>query len=157
VSKARQRPAPLVRPATPADAAGWLRMRRDLWPDGSTEEHRTEIDRFLRGHAREPQAVLVAERGDGALAGFAELSIRPCAEGCRTDRVAYLEGWYVVPEARRRGIGRALVAAAEAWAATQECTELGSDTPSANGISTAAQLAAGFAEVGLVRCFRKEL
>src|SRR5206468_5494106 len=60
---------------------------------------------------------------------FAELSIRNYAEDCVTDRVAYLEGWYVVPEWRRRGVGGALVAAAESWAQGQGCTEFASDTP----------------------------
>jgi uncharacterized protein (TIGR02246 family) len=49
--------------------------------------------------------VLLAEDAAGIL-GFAEVSIRPYAEGCSTDRVGYLEGWFVRPEARRRGVGR---------------------------------------------------
>ena len=41
------------------------------------------------GGLRDPRAVLLAEV-DGRIAGFAELSIRPYAEDCDTDRVAYL-------------------------------------------------------------------
>jgi aminoglycoside 6'-N-acetyltransferase I len=89
--------------------------------------------------------------------GLAELSIRPCAEGRRTSRVAYLEGWFVAPEARRQGVGRALLKAAEEWGRTQGCTEFASDTQPDNVISTTAHHALGFAEVGLVRCFRKEI
>jgi aminoglycoside 6'-N-acetyltransferase I len=89
--------------------------------------------------------------------GFAELSIRAYAEGCRTDRVTYLEGWYVAPDVRNRGVGGALIAAAEAWARSQGCVELASDVELTNEASAAAHRALGFVEVGRVRCFRKDL
>lgn len=146
-----------VRSAKRSDADSWLEMRVALWPDGSAAEHREEIDRFFKGEAREPLAVLLAENGKGHVVGLVELSVRPCAEGCRSDRVAYLEGWFVVPEARRQGVGRALVAAAEDWARAQGCTEFASDAQVRNDASAAAHRAAGFVEVGLVRCFRKDL
>src|SRR5205085_454596 len=76
----------------------------------------------------EPLAVLVAEEGSRALIGFAELSIHNIAESCVSGRVAYLEGWWVDPAVRRRGVGRALVAAAEEWGRAQGCTEFASDT-----------------------------
>jgi aminoglycoside 6'-N-acetyltransferase I len=142
---------------TDADAEAWLRMRVALWPEGSEVEHREEIARFLAGHAPEPLAVLVAEGGEGTLLGFAELSIRPYAEACHSTGVAYLEGWYVEPEIRRRGIGRALVTAAEAWGRTQGCTEFASDAEWDNAVSAAAHRAIGFTDVGLIRCFRKDL
>ena len=46
------------------------------------------------------------------MVGFAEVSVRPYAEGCRGERVAYLEGWFVAEGARGHGVGRALVEAA---------------------------------------------
>src|SRR5207244_3391878 len=77
--------------------------------------------------AQEPLAVLLAEDGARGRVGLAELSIRPYAEGCQGDRVAYLEGWFVVPGARGRGVGRALIAAAEDWGRAQGCREFASD------------------------------
>jgi aminoglycoside 6'-N-acetyltransferase I len=71
--------------------------------------------------------------------------------------VAYLEGWFVVPEARRRGVGRALIAAAEQWGRSEGCREFASDAEPDNEISAAAHSALGFSDVGLVRCFRKDL
>ena len=146
-----------VRAAKPSDAAAWLQLRHALWPEGSEAEHREEIDRFFGGAAREPLAVLLAENGAGGPIGFAELSIRPHAEGCRSDRVAYLEGWFVAPKARRRGVGRALIAAAEQWGRSRGCREFASDSQADNEVSGAAHRALGFAEVGLMRCFRKDL
>lgn len=144
-----------IRSASAGDAPTWRHMRHAVWPDGSAAEHGKEIDQFFAGLATEPLSVLVAEDGAGALLGFVELSIRPCAEGCRTNRVAFLEGWFVVPEARRRGGGRALVAAAEQWGRAHGCTEFASDTGPDNQVSAAAHLALGLSDVGTVRCFRK--
>jgi aminoglycoside 6'-N-acetyltransferase I len=146
-----------VRHVTPADREEWLRMRRDLWPEGSAAEHQAEIDAFFAGPLREPLAVLIASDDSGRTRGFAELSIRAYAEGCQSDRVGYLEGWYVVPEARRSGVGRALIEGAEAWAVERGCPEFASDTLIVNEVSEAAHHALGFEEVEQVRCFWKSL
>jgi aminoglycoside 6'-N-acetyltransferase I len=146
-----------VRPATLADAGAWLRMRCALWPEGSESEHRDEIDRFLAGQLSQPLATLVALSSSDHVVGFAELSIRSYAEHCVTDHVAYLEGWYVVPEARRQGVGSALVRAAEEWARSQGCTEFASDALIDNDVSAAAHRALGFRETVQIRCFRKAL
>lgn len=143
-----------VRPATPADADVWLEMREALYGEGS---HADEITRYFAGRLTMPLEVLLALDGDGSPLGFAELSIRPYAEGCYSGRVAYLEGWYVVPEARRGGVGRALVVAAEAWAIAQGCTEFASDALIENQVSADAHFALGFEEVEQIRCFRKNL
>ena len=103
-----------------------------------------------------PLAVLIAHDSTGP-DGFVELSIRAYAEGCYSGRVAFLEGWYVVPAARRKGVGRALVQAAEDWGRAQGCTEFGSDALLDNATSQAAHRALGFAEVVQIRCFRKDL
>jgi len=132
-------------------------MRQALWPDDDPGSHAQEIERFFGGELREPLAVLIAVDERDAAVGFAELSIRNYAEDCVTDRVGYLEGWYVAPEARRRGIGRALVWAAEDWARQQGCTEFGSDALIDNQISAAAHRALGFVETVQIRCFRKDL
>jgi aminoglycoside 6'-N-acetyltransferase I len=146
-----------IRPAKQGDAAAWLQLRHALWPERSEAEHREEIERFFAGGAQEPLAVLLAEDGAGCPVGLAELSIRAYAEGCRTDRVAYLEGWFVVPQARGCGVGRALIGAAEEWGRSRGCREFASDAQPDNEISAAAHRALGFVDVGLVRCFRKEL
>lgn len=114
-----------------------------------------EIERFFWS-GESPAACLVAETEEGVI-GFVELSIRGYAEGCDTDRIGYLEGWYVAPEWRRRGIGRALVLAAERWAQAQGCREFASDTPLENVASQAAHRALGFIEAERVVCYCKPL
>jgi len=146
----------MIRPIAAADEADWLRMRQALWPDDS-DSHRVEIQRFLAGHRREPLEALIAVDDDGCAVGFAELSIRNIAESCTTDRVAYLEGWYVEPHVRGRGVGAALVRGCEAWAREQGCTEFGSDTTIDNDASAAAHRALGFTETAQLRTFLKRL
>lgn len=147
---------PTIRRVSADDAAAWLRMREALWPD-ETGSHAQEIQDFLAGRLNNPLAVLLAVDEAGTPLGFVELSIRAYAEDCHTDRVAYLEGWYVVPEARRQRIGAALVRAAEAWGRAQGCTEFGSDALLDNDVSAAAHRALGFDETVQIRCFRKHL
>jgi aminoglycoside 6'-N-acetyltransferase I len=132
-------------------------MREALWPEEGTGSHGEEVRQFFEGKLTMPLAVLIARDETGAAIGFAELSIRPYAEDCVTDRVAYLEGWYVVPEARRRGAGRALVEAAETWAREQGCSEFASDAVFDNEVSAMAHAALGFIETVQIRCFRKVL
>jgi aminoglycoside 6'-N-acetyltransferase I len=132
-------------------------MREALWPENDAAGHAHEVEAYFAGRLHLPLEVLLADSEAGIPVGFAELSIRPYAEGCLTDRVAYLEGWYVVPEARRRGVGRALLAAAEQWAIGQGCTEFASDALLDNDVSAAAHRALGFVEVERIRCFRKDL
>ena len=58
---------------------------------------------------------------------------------------------------RQKGIGAALVRAAEEWARAEGCTEFGSDTGIHNELSVTAHLALGFAEEERIVCFRKDL
>ncbi len=152
-----------IRLAEPADADQWLALRVALWPEGDEASHTADITRFFadpeRGPGAMPEVVLVAvEAGPApALVGFAEVSRRGYAEGCETSPVGFLEGWYVVPERRREGVGRALEAAAEAWARNVGCSEFASDTLAENAVSAAAHRALGFEEVEIIRCFRKDL
>jgi aminoglycoside 6'-N-acetyltransferase I len=146
-----------VRPVGSADAAAWLRMRNALWPEHENSWHAGEIEQFLAGKLTMPLAVLMAVDDEDQPIGFVELFIRSYADGCETDRVAYLEGWYVEPGARRQGVGRALIAASEAWGRAQGCTEFGSDAVLDNQVSAAAHAALGFIEVVRIRCFKKNL
>ena len=146
----------VIRPVEHGDAAVWERMRTALWPD-DTGSHAAEIARFFSPQRSEPLEVLLACSGAGAPLGFVELSIRPHAAGCTSDRVAFVEGWYVEPQHRRRGVGAALMRAAEEWGRANKCPELGSDTELWNESSIDAHKALGFEEVERLVAFRKSL
>jgi aminoglycoside 6'-N-acetyltransferase I len=143
-----------VRPIGRNDRTDWLRMREALWP-GSLSDHNEET----RSYFKEPSdhvIVLVAET-DGRLVGFLELDHRKYAPGCEASPVAFIEGWYVDPSARGRGIGRALVESAEATARSLGRHEIASDAEMENSDGIAAHLALGFQEIERVVCFRKSL
>jgi aminoglycoside 6'-N-acetyltransferase I len=145
----------IVRPVEKADWHQWLRMRRLLWPVTSLAEHEAEMSAyFMRG---EDFLSWVAEKSDKRLIGFLEASIREVAEDWDTQKVGYIEGWYVEPEFRRTGVGRLLVSHAAQWARAQGCKEMGSDCELENEISLKAHLGVGFEETPRSIHFRKRL
>jgi aminoglycoside 6'-N-acetyltransferase I len=144
-----------IRPMEPKDRQEWIRLRLALWPDhGEADLAReaAEIAADPAGHC-----VFFAEDSAGQLVGLAEGRIRPIVDGCRTQTVGYLEGWYVAPQHRRKGIGRDLVEAIEAWARAKGCRELASDCELDNELSRAAHISIGFEETLRLIHFRREL
>ena len=143
-----------IRPVAPTDHAEWLRMRLTLW-GGTAEEHTQDMHTYFAT----PQhgVTFVVESTGGGLCGFIEVSLRDYAEGCMTSPVAYIEGWYVDAESRRRTLGTRLVQAAEAWARRHGLQEIASDTQIENAVSIQAHKALGYEEVERLVCFRKAL
>jgi aminoglycoside 6'-N-acetyltransferase I len=133
-------------------------MRRALWPDEDAGELAGEATKFLAtGKALTLAAVFVSGGGEGRLSGFVEVGLREYADGCSGSPVPFIEGWYVSPSSRRTGVGRALIAAAEAWSLSQGYTELASDALLENRQSEVAHKALGFVEVERAIRFRKAL
>lgn len=148
-----------IRSASSSDREAVARQFFALWPGGSLAEHGEEVADILAGKPSGtlPLVVLVAEL-DGAIVGFAEVGLRSHADGCDPSRlVGFLEGWYVDEEHRRRGIGRALLQAAEDWARSKGCREMASDTWLDNEPSQHAHQVLGFEVVDRCVHFRKSL
>jgi aminoglycoside 6'-N-acetyltransferase I len=130
-----------------------------LWPDGLLAEHQEEARAILAGSppSTMPLVVLVAV-ADRTVVGFIEVGLRSHADGCDTRQpVGFVEGWYVEPEHRAVGIGRALMEAAEDWARSQGCHELASDTWIDHESSQRAHEALGFEVVDRCVNFKKTL
>jgi aminoglycoside 6'-N-acetyltransferase I len=72
-------------------------------------------------------------------------------------RVGYVEGWYVDPDLRGKGVGRTLVSRAEIWAREMGFTELASDAELRNDGSIRAHHALGFHETFRLVHFVKPL
>jgi aminoglycoside 6'-N-acetyltransferase I len=141
------------------DLETWCAMRAALWPDEDMAALRAEAEAFFSDDTSPNRlhAVFLCEDRNARPLGMLELSLRSYAEGCSSSPVPYVEGWFVVPDAQRRGVGRALIDAAEKWAAERGFTEIASDALLGNTVSERAHLAIGFQEVERSIHFRKEI
>jgi aminoglycoside 6'-N-acetyltransferase I len=149
-----------VRLAEASDCNELARMRVELWPESSAEEHAEELTLILAGKfpSLMPLVVLVAVADDGTVAGFLEAGLRSCADGCKPSHpVGYVEGWYVAERYRQQGVGTELLRAAEDWARGQGCIEMASDTGIDNEVSQRAHEALGFEVAERSVLYRKTL
>jgi aminoglycoside 6'-N-acetyltransferase I len=120
----------------------WVNLRLALWPDeGPRSELKREAERMMRSRRA---AVFLAADDKGAIAGFAEFGTREYANGCRASPVGFLEGIYVRPEFRRKGVAAQLVSKGEEWARSRGYREMGSDTYIDNRQSILFHQAMGF-------------
>lgn len=142
--------------ALPGDTKAWGQMRQALWPDeldvGDVESLHAAIEPM------DGSCVLLAVTREGEAIGFAEAKLRrDYVNGTESSPVGFLEGWYVAPAWRGKGVGRSLIDAVEHWTATQGCSELASDALLDNEGSHAAHLGCGFEETDRVVYFRKRV
>jgi aminoglycoside 6'-N-acetyltransferase I len=143
-----------VREIVESDRSEWLRMRDALWPD-SLSDHDAETQKYFA--EPNPELVTFVAELEGKLVGFLEIGHRNYAPDCASSPVPFIEGWYVDSAVRGRGVGRALVEAAEAWARAAGHHEIGSDAEIDNDGSIAAHRALGYEIVERIVCFRKSL
>jgi aminoglycoside 6'-N-acetyltransferase I len=125
-----------------------------LWPRQDTSGFEEDITGILAATEATPA---FGAFDDERLVGFAEAGERPWGDGCETRPVGWLEGIYVEPQYRGRGVGRALVAAVTDWATARGYSELGSDAALENEISLQSHTRWGFEETKRVVLFRKRL
>jgi len=101
--------------------------------------------------------VCIAQDGQVPV-GLVEASSRSdYVNGTSTAPVAFLEGLYVVPTHRRRGIASRLVNQVQVWAQSRGLTELASDSALDNTVAHAVHRALGFAETERVVYFKKSV
>jgi aminoglycoside 6'-N-acetyltransferase I len=135
---------------------GWLSLRTALWPDTDPPEHLSEMAWFCAVPDRFAQ--FIAYDDSRVPLGLIEIALRSdYVNGTSTSPVAFLEGIYVIPSARKRGVARALVAHVERWAISAGCSEFASDAALNNEASHVMHKALGFSETERVVYFRKPL
>ncbi|MGE0868462.1 MAG: GNAT family N-acetyltransferase [Kofleriaceae bacterium] len=149
----------MIRAAALTDLDAVTALCLQLWPDVELDDQRDHVARTLEGRppSTQPLAYFVADDG-GRLIGFVEVGRRSHAEDCDPRRpCGFIEGWYVEPEVRRRGVGRALIERAEQWARDHGCIDLASDITAGNDLSVRAHVALGFAIGGQIITLHKSI
>ena len=149
-----------IREARRGDEGAIAELMALLWSDGSFADFQREagllIETGMCGTL--PGVILIGLDEAGAATGFLQAGLRSHADGCDVScPVGFIEGWFVRPEARGRGIGRALMRAAEEWFRAKGCREAASDALFDNAESLRAHSALGFEVVDRCIHFRKKL
>ena len=138
-----------LRPAVLADAPALAAIYNEgVAEREATFETRPRTAGEVAAWIAEGRPFLVAEDGDGTLAGFARVS-------AYSDRCVYQgvgeHGVYVAAAARGRGVGRTLLAGLCDAAGDAGYYKLTSRVFTSNAASRAVHRAAGFEEVGIQR------
>ena len=140
---------------TSAEHPGWLQLRMALWPKDQAL-HLQEMQELCEQPGRYAQFLACSAEGEPQ--GLVEIALRSdYVNGTASSPVGFLEGVYVAPAYRKRGIATELVKTAEQWARSEGCQEFASDALLDNTASQAMHLALGFEETERVVYFRKLL
>ena len=125
-----------IRRAAPADLDDLVRIEERVF--ATDRVPRRSFRRFLAS----PSSVLTVAVRDGTIVGYALVLFRANSEVARLYSIA------VVPPARRRGVGVALLAAAEATAHARGCRALRLEVHEKNAAAIARYRKAGYALFG---------
>lgn len=140
--------------ATSEDIAAVTGLASALWPGHDAAELREEMLEAIL----DENAVIALCLEDGTPAGFAQCGLRfDYVEGTASSPVGYLEGIYVSPDRRRRGIAESLLRYCESWAREKGCAEFASDCELDNAASYFFHMSEGFTEANRIICFKKAL
>lgn len=133
----------------------WILLRTPLYPECSAETHERETTVYLKAPERYGNFLLYVGRMPVALL---EVCLRhDYVNGTESSPVGFIEGIFVAPEARRKGVASLLFNAAEDWARKKGCSEIASDVYLDNQASHDLHKALGFEETTRVVYYRKKL
>ena len=125
----------------------WAELNVALWSDNTIE---SRLEERAKGYC-EHEFLYYIENQPVA---FLSLSLRhDYVEGTDSSPVGYIEGIYVKPEFRSRGIGKELVEYAKNWSLENKCSQLASDCEITNESSRVFHNRTGFKEANTIVCF----
>lgn len=143
-----------IRAASHFDSEYWLKFRQQLFPSKSQAEHMLDIQHYF--YYTDFKQGFIAET-DGKVIGFIEIAIRDSFEGSTLTPVAVCESWYVEPNHRQQGIGKKLMEAAEQWAKSKSCKQIGSSATADASYVKLAYEHSGFRSVATYHNYIKTL
>lgn len=132
----------------------WFKMGLELWPDNNEADLREIFLSIL--HSKKEKA-FICRTGD-TYTGFINVSIRSdYVEGSSSSPVGYVEGIYVKPPYRNKGIARKLIRQGEEWSRSKSCSQMASDTELNNTASFDFHNRIGFKEANRIICLIKDI
>ncbi len=142
-----------IRKTSEKDKLQRVALRAQLWPRAELDQLRSEVDKMLEDA---DWGIFTAEH-ERKMVGLVECSVRDKAPGCHTNKIGYIEGWFIIPRFRNQGVGARLVESGERWAEEKGCVEMACDTTSQYPLSPDAHKALGYQEVKRKFYYRKSL
>jgi len=145
-----------IRQTSNAADPDWLLLRAEFFPEDFPGEHQQFLEKWA---ARQGGfTAFVASDEQGELLGFAEVAVRhDYVNGCQYQPALFLEGIFVRPEHRGKGVARVLCDRAAEFGASQGCSEFASDVLIDDQRSLAAHAGLGFEETERVVYFRRKI
>ncbi len=125
----------------------WSAMRQQLWDHHTDEKDQADFVRYQKKSAEGTAISFLAVSEEGRHIGFLDAELRSdYVGGAERSPVWYVEGIFVVPEERGKGVGRLLIETLEAHARSQGYSEIASDCDLDDTMSEAFHKAVGFRE-----------
>lgn len=141
----------MIIPVSKNNEIEWADLNVELWSDNTRE---SILEEHLKGN-REHEFLYYIETQAVA---FISLSLRyDYVEGTGSSPVGYVEGIYVKPDFRNKGIAKELIEFAKTWSIEKGCSELASDCILSNEDSRAFHNKVGFKEANVIVCFTMDL
>jgi len=119
--------APLLARLRPDQQELYLPMRCDLWPDVDNS-HAAEVAELVASNRPDYRCYLAEDPCSGEVFGLVELGLYRDRPPYGSGTTAFVDGLYVRPELRGRGLGEALLRAAIDELRCWHCDHIGSDT-----------------------------
>ena len=125
-----------------------------LWPKCTFKEEYQNCKRILSNKKERIQLV----KNKDKYVGFIYLNLRTdYVAGTKSSPIAYIEGLYIKPKYRKKGIAKRLVKFGEKWGKKHGAKEYGSDTELTNLDSIKFHKKIGFKEANRIVCFAKKI
>jgi len=143
-----------LKPIKKQDFPEWRNMRKALYLSNDDEFLDQEMEAIIKTGKC---SCFCIKNENSETIGLVELSERNIVDGCLTSPVAYLEGLYLKPKYRGKGLGRTVIKQIMSLCRESGFTELATDTNYDNFRARAFYKAIGFEELEQVVGFRIDI
>ncbi len=131
----------------------WLSLRKVVYTGLEDSFHSSEISKFLN----DSELNCFLHYIEDEATGFIEVTLRNIVDGCLSSPVGYIEGIFVKPNFRNKGIAKNLLDNATRWCIEQGCTELATDAELDNIAAQKFHLNMGFEETYRIVEYKKRI